>query len=366
MATSYQQGLAAINKLGGIYVLKNTSSKCVAATTAQPLNKLIYSRILSSSDHPLVEHYRQPFKMPKTCIVIGGGISGPVAALVLSRIGVKCTIYELRETPATIGGAVNLTPNALRLLEYLDVKVSGCVVDAIELFSYHTGSKVGELSFRGPSGHSLRVARGELQKALLDAVEKARIQIVYGSKLVSIEDQSDAEEVVAVFENGSTATADLLLGCDGMYSAVRLKYVEPERIPIYTGVSTAYSTVEATGIKSAIHFSQTAVNVGRYGSLLASYTDPDHTQIYLAAVMETAEQGSREGWKVRGKDHEKTVHEVKRRYGRSAFPCLPELLEKVENWIFYPVCRLEPGGKWSRGRVVLLGDAAHGVCCSIA
>jgi salicylate hydroxylase len=303
--------------------------------------------------------------MPKTCIIIGGGISGPVAALVLSRIGVQCTIYELRETPATIGGAVNLTPNALRLLEYLEVKVSGCVVDAIELFSYTTGSKVGELPFKGPSGHSLRVVRGELQKALLDVVEKMRIRIVYGSKLVSIDDQSDTEEVVAVFENGSTAKADILLGCDGMYSAVRLKYVEPERIPIYTCVSVAYSTVEATGIKSTIHFPQTAVNVGQYGSLLTTYTDPEHTWIYLAAVMQAAEQGSKEGWKVRGKDHEKTVHEVKRRYGNSVFPCLPELLEKVENWILYPVYRLEPGGKWSRGRVVLLGDAAHGACCSI-
>lgn len=255
---------------------------------------------------------------------------------------------------------MNLTPNALFLLQDLGVKVSGCVVDAIEIFSYHTGSRLGELSFRGPSGHSMRVVRKELQKALLDAVEKGGVRIVYGAKLVKVKE--DGDKVVAGFEDGMEAEADFMVGCDGMYSAVRMKYVEPERNPIYTGVSTAYATVDATGLKAPIHFKQTAVNAGRYGSLLTSFIDPERTKVYVGAVMQTAEQESKEGWKARGKDHEMTVREVKRRYGDSAFPCLPELLEKVEEYIFYPVCRLEPGGKWYRGRVMLLGDAAHGVC----
>ena len=53
--------------------------------------------------------------MPKTALIIGGGIAGCVAALTLSKLGIHCTIYELRDVPATIGGAVNLTPNALKI-----------------------------------------------------------------------------------------------------------------------------------------------------------------------------------------------------------------------------------------------------------
>jgi salicylate hydroxylase len=301
--------------------------------------------------------------MPKSALIIGGGIAGCVAALTLSKLGIKCTVYELRDVPATIGGAVNLTPNGLRILESLEVEISGCPVDAIELFSLHTGSKVGELGFRGPSGPSKRVERRILQKGLLEAVERAGVKVLYGAKLVGIKELEGEETVAVAFEDGRTDEGDFVVGCDGMYSAVRMSYVEPERKPIYTGVCTAYSTVDKAGIKSDVHFQQTAVNVSRFGALMTSYTDPARTKVYLAAVMQTEEQGSKEGWKARGSDREKTLEEIQRRYAECAFPCLPELIAKVEDWIFYPVCRLEPGGKWSRGRVIILGDAAHGVCC---
>ena len=300
--------------------------------------------------------------MPKTALIIGGGIAGCVAALTLSKLGIYCTIYELRDVPATIGGAVNLTPNALKILNDLEVEISGCRVDSIELFSLHTGSKVGELSFRGPSGPSKRVERRILQKGLLNAVEKAAVKVVYGAKLVGIE-ELEGDKLRVRFENGTSAEADFVVGCDGMYSAVRMSYVEPERKLLYTGVCTAYSIVEKEGIQSEIHFQQTAVNVSRFGALMTSYTDPERTNVYLAAVMETQEQGSKEGWKARGLDRERTLKEVQRRYTGSAFPCLPELIAKVKDWIFYPVCLLGPGGKWSRERVVIIGDAAHGVCC---
>lgn len=298
--------------------------------------------------------------MPKTALIVGGGISGCILALTLSKVNIKCTIFELRSSPATIGGAVNLTPNALRILEDLEVKISGCRCDAIEIFSLGTGGKIAELGFRGKAGPSNRVERALLQQGLLEAVERAGVGVVYGAKAVEIV-KLEGEKVGVKFEDGRTAEGDFLVGCDGIYSAVRMSYVEPERKPIYTGMCTAYSIVERAGVKSEIHFQQTAVNTGQYGSLLTSYTDPGHTRIYLGAVMETKEQGSKEGWKIRGQDRERTVEEVKRRYAESAFPCLAELIEKAEDWIFYPVCRLEPGGKWSRERVVLLGDAAHGV-----
>jgi salicylate hydroxylase len=298
--------------------------------------------------------------MSKSCIIIGGGIAGPVAALALSRVGIKCTIYELRDSPATIGGAISLTPNALKLLKELQVEVSGCVVDGIEIFSYHTGLKIADLSFRGPSGHSLRVVREKLLKGLLDAVKKASVEVIYGSKLVSIVDH-DGGDVEAVFENNTSAKANFILGCDGTYSATRLKYVEPERVPIFTDAASAYAIVDAQDLKSPVHFQQTAVNTGKYGSLVSSYVDPDHALVYLTAVMQTEERNSKEGWKARGLDHEKTVGEINRRFSNAAFPCLPELLGRVKEYTYYPVYKLGPEGKWSRGKVMLLGDAAHAV-----
>lgn len=140
-----------------------------------------------------------------------------------------------------------------------------------------------------------------------------------------------------------------------------MKYVDPERKPIYTGIASAYTIVDGSDIKSPIHFKSTCLNSGRWGSLLTTYCNSDKTEIYLASVMEAPEQDSKEGWKSRGKDNDETVKDIKRRYGEAVFPCIPELIEKVHAYNFYPCYRLEPGGKWSRGRVLILGDAAHGV-----
>ncbi|KAG0649343.1 oxidoreductase [Hyphodiscus hymeniophilus] len=297
--------------------------------------------------------------MPKTALIVGGGISGCTAALTLSKLGIKCTVYELRDVPATIGGAVNLTPNALRILESLEVEISGCQCDAIEIFSLATGSKIAELGFKGKSGPAKRVERAVLQRGLLEAVERVGVGIIYGAKLVEVTELGGKVDVK--FESGSSAAADFLVGCDGIYSAVRMSYVEPERKPIYTGMCTAYAIVQKAGVTSDIHFQQTAVNSSRFGALLTSYTDPEKTRIYLGAVMETTEQCSRDGWKTRGLDREMTAKEVQRRYATCAFACLPELIAKAEDWIFYPVCKLGAGGRWSKGRVILLGDAAHGM-----
>ena len=298
--------------------------------------------------------------MSKSCLIIGGGIAGLSTALALSKAGIKSTVYELRSAPSTIGGSINLTPNALRLLDFLDVEVQGCRVDSIEIFSLHTGKLLGEVPFR-KFGPSLRILREELLRPLLKAVGREGIEVVYGSKLVGVV-EDEGELVTAVFENGERVQADFVLGCDGVHSVVR-RYVEPSRGPVYTGVVVAYSIVEAEGIET--HFRSTALNSGRFGSLLTSYVDEDRARIYVGAVMEIKEENDKQGWRVRGSDKEKTRQEIERRYNDSAIPCVGKLMERVDDFVFYPVYKLGPGGIWSRGRVLLLGDAAHGVCFSL-
>jgi salicylate hydroxylase len=294
--------------------------------------------------------------MIKSCIIVGAGIAGATAALALNNAGIKCTIYELRNAPSTIGGAVNLTPNALRLLYSLGVFPQGCPVDSIEIFSIHTGRRLGELPFQ-KSGGSLRVLREELQRALLGKVKSSGIEVVFGSKFLSAE--HDGERVKVMFENGTQVHGDFVIGCDGMHSAVRTLFVDPTRLPIYTGVAVAYSIFSCEGINT--HFRSTALNSGRYGSLMTTYVDPNKKFMSAGAVMETPPQEDKEGWRVRGSDQQATMREIERRFGVSKLPCLMEIVGKMEESTFFPVYRLPPGGQWCKGRVILLGDAAHGV-----
>jgi salicylate hydroxylase len=296
--------------------------------------------------------------MSKTCIIIGAGIAGLTAALTLlsTNPNIKCTLYELRETPSTIGGSINLTPNALRLLSSLGVFPKGCPVDAIELFSIHTGSAIGELPFQ-KSGGALRVLREELQRALLEVVKGKGLEIVFGCGFQSA--AHEGEGVTVRFANGIEAKGDIVLGCDGMHSSVRKLFVDPDRLPIYTGVAVAYSVFSAEGLST--HFQSTALNSGRYGSLMTTYVDPERKMMSAGAVMEIPPQENKEGWKQRGQDHDATMKEITRRFEDSRLPCLMEIVQRMEEPIFYPVYKLGPVGKWCKGKVLLLGDAAHGV-----
>ena len=103
---------------------------------------------------------------PLEIAILGGGVAGLATALALSRFAPnnavpRISIYEIRKEPGTIGGAVNLTPNALRLLDYLGVyqvirnKRYGVDVDAVEIFDLDGGSKLGESAFRGPHNQGL-------------------------------------------------------------------------------------------------------------------------------------------------------------------------------------------------------------------
>ena len=290
---------------------------------------------------------------------------GPAAALALTKQGIQCTIYELRQTPSTIGGAINLTPNGLRILSMMGVDVPGWEVEHIDLFSLETGSRLGEVPFRTEAGKARRVIRATLQSQLLAAVDAANIKIEYGAKLTSITENTGEGTVTATFADGTTSTANFILGCDGAHSVTRTSWVDtdPDNLPKYTGISVSYSFVDSSLIKAPFHFKSTAVNMSAKGSLLTSFCDPDKSRVYIGAVMQTpSPEDGREGWKAKGSDHEATSKEIIRRWGDSVVPCVPQLIANAKDLFLYPVYALPNGGKWIRGRVLLLGDAAHNVC----
>lgn len=103
------------------------------------------------------------------------------------------------------------------------------------------------------------------------------------------------------------------------------------------------------------------MNTSRRGSLLMSYYEPSQKMIYLAAVMEVEGQTSCESWKVRGADQQKIKEEIRERFRDARIPCLGQTIQEVGDLCFYPIHKLGPSGKWSRGKVMLLGDAAHAV-----
>lgn len=226
---------------------------------------------------------------PLHITILGGGIAGLTTALSLTKFAPAnyplplITIYEIRPQPATIGGAVNLTPNALRLLSHLgallEIRSSnfGAECPAIEVFDIYSGIKIAESSFRGPDGKglgtppltALRITRGEALKGVLAAISKhPNITLTCGMKTTKI--RETGTDVSLTFADGTSSTSDILIGCDGIHSVTRLMHVEPSRTATYSGICNAFGFAPLKPCQTP-HFEASGMNFARGGVLLTSF-----------------------------------------------------------------------------------------------
>ncbi|EPS35069.1 hypothetical protein H072_11419 [Dactylellina haptotyla CBS 200.50] len=313
---------------------------------------------------------------PFHVLIVGAGSCGLASAILfhktLSARGIpfQISVFELRSGPATLGGAVNLTPNAVKLLDNLGVlkelEKAGCSVKTIEIISSRSLKQLGSITFGDVErygANSLRIARKDVQGALLAKVAECGIKVHFSKRLENIE--QTPENITAIFADGTSVTGDILIGCDGTHSIVR-KCIDPDRNPIYTGISNTYSYVNLKDPNVLPIQDTSAIFECRVGSLLLTWSTPSRTdKLFWAAVMEidAPTDTSKDGWKTMGDDVAKMKQRVKETYCSERDPQMgffADLLEATdEDVYFYPVWKLEMSEKWFEGRCILLGDAAH-------
>ena len=161
----------------------------------------------------------------QTALVIGGGIAGPVAATALTMAGIDARVYEARTAdPASasgIGGSLALEPNGLAALRIVGAD------DAVRAVAIPITRSVMSIASRPgrempvPQGLPPRqlVDRGALHRLLRDGAERAGVRIHHGKRLIRVDERPDS--VTAHFADGSSASADVLIGADGVHSTVR-------------------------------------------------------------------------------------------------------------------------------------------------
>ncbi|KAF9887345.1 hypothetical protein FE257_010340 [Aspergillus nanangensis] len=322
---------------------------------------------------------------PRNILIVGAGIAGIASALSLSKEltpfvpDLQITIFERHDILSTSGGAINLTPVAQRHLDRLGIldelnrlgSEGGCDVDAIELFSSRSGKPLGSIDFTDQHGNGFggykgrRVMRIILSLAMLAVVDRTKnVSVVFGKKLVRGEESADA--AVLHFADGTSATGDLVLGCDGVHSATRSQWIAPDCPSQYTGISFLQTVVDARSLDAPVHFQSTSMNVSRHGSLLASFCDRDREQIFLAAIVEFDERllpqyrtDNAKDWRAQEAIKHALRDQMRSRFGRSGIPCIREMTTVPSDWMLYPVYQVKPGGRWHTDRTLLLGDAAH-------
>lgn len=183
---------------------------------------------------------------------------GLAAALHLTqRNHISCVVYEIRPEPITLGGAVAIPCNGLRLLDRLGLYESiltwAAQTPKITVYSSN-GDILGAVDVswgEQKTGYGgIRVKREDLQDVLLEATRKEQIPIHDAKQMVSI--QEDDHGVTVTFSDGTMETADLLLGRDGIHSSVRTLYVDPQVVPEYLGLSTILSFLPTANISPSV------------------------------------------------------------------------------------------------------------------
>lgn len=330
-----------------------------------------------------------PVEPPRNIVIVGAGFAGVAAAIAISQeLGavvpdLKIRVFERSEYPSTSGGAVNLTPEAQRHLAHLGVMeeldrmgtYGGADIDAIQVFSMTSAHPIGSYDFTDRTDKSYsgykgrRVMRVVLLTAMISVAERAKVEFVYGKKVTGGEEID--EKAIINFQDGSEFSADLVLGCDGVHSPTRTKWVDPERRSEYSGMSFLQTTVDAKEIPSRLPF-DSAVHLSRYGSLITTYCDRDREQIFASAIVQFTEEEldyyrlkPGQDWSTRHRIRVSLRRRLQNRFRKSAEPCVKEIIHSDQEWILYPVYQIRPGGRWCSNRVALLGDAAHAVSLTL-
>ncbi|MCW3841821.1 FAD-dependent monooxygenase [Micromonospora yasonensis] len=289
----------------------------------------------------------------RTAIVIGGGIAGPVTALALHRAGITATVYEAYpNTSDGRGGTLALAPNGVAALRLVGADEA---VTAIGTPIHTQALAVGRkrVPLPGLAGMPpLRVVhRNELHQVLHDRAVAEGVTIAHGKRLVGV--RETAGGVTATFADGDTATADVLIGADGVHSTVRTLIDPHAPGPRFTGVLgfEAVARHEVDAEPGTMNFA-----FGRGGYYLY-WPEPGGGTRWGVNLPQERPMSLTEARAVPAAEWLRILQDAYRDDdpGRDLMrTSSAEELQVVGSMHIMP-----PVPHWHRGRMVLVGDAAH-------
>jgi salicylate hydroxylase len=284
-------------------------------------------------------------------MVVGGGIGGLFAANALLKHGLRVSVYEQAPALGEIGAGVYLTPNAVRHLERVGLGPAtakyGALVGPASQYFRHDGKPIAPVQVADANGWNATYGmhRADLVDYLAAALPDGVVHC--GHRATGFAQDSGTPRVT--FANGATAEADVVVAADGIHSELR-PHVFPPSKPVFHGTISYRGLVTRERLPDwpmdrwqmwagpSKHFLVFPVRHGTMVNYVGFVpTDEEMKESWSAPGNPDTLRAEFEGWD----------------------PRIGQVLKQVDHCFRWALYDREPLPTWSKGRLTLLGDAAH-------
>jgi salicylate hydroxylase len=290
----------------------------------------------------------------RTIAIVGGGLGGLTAAIALRQRGFDVTVYEQAEQLGEIGAGIQLSPNAMRVLIGLGLEQAFEAI-AFEpnrhvVRNWKSGAVVSATQMKGVFRPQYKAGyfgahRADLHAVLQQALPAECVRLA--ARCTGVTQTADCATLS--FADGRTARADIVIGADGIRSAVRESLFGPDA-PRFTGHIVWRGLVPAGSLPKGLIEPDMTAWFGPNGTVVHYYVRRGELVNWIAHF-ET--DWREESWSV----------ETDWREAADAFagwhPTLGELFARTERCYKWALYDRDPLPRWTSGRATLLGDAAH-------
>src|SRR5471032_223390 len=304
-------------------------------------------------------------------VIAGAGIGGLVAAMCLHREGFDVEVFEAVSELKPLGVGINIQAGAVRILSSLGLEPA-LAATGIETSELRYANRHGQTIWADPRGRhaglpwpQFSIHRGELQMILFETAKKivGADKIRFGRRISTFEQKGSKVIATFVDREGNmveTTESDILIGADGIHSAVRAHFYPNEGPPKWQGI------LMWRGVTVGKPFlgGNTMVQAGHHTQKFVCYPiSRKHAERGEALInwicdlhMGDGAMLPREDWNRAGK-----LEDFLPRFKDWKFDWLdvPEVIKRAHTILEFPMVDRDPLPRWSHGRITLLGDAAH-------
>ncbi|MEH0076128.1 FAD-dependent monooxygenase [Pannonibacter sp. Pt2] len=290
--------------------------------------------------------------------VIGAGLGGAAAAALLAGAGFSVHTFEQAPVFTRLGAGIHIGPNVMKIFRRIGIEKTLESIGSHPDFWFSRDGNTGDYLSRIPLGDYGRreygasyitIHRGDMHAVQIDALPQDRVH--FGHRLTAIEERES--DVLLTFENGRKIAAGLVVGADGINSMIREMLLGPEK-PRFSGWVGHRALVNMDKLRASGLQFEACVKWWWEASrhIMAYATKGDGSEYYYVTGVPV------DGWEHETSFVDSSREEMEAIFGGS-HPVVQALIDATETVTKWPFWNRDPLNLWSRGRLVMLGDACH-------